>query len=411
MTRETHIRHVLEWLHPVLLIQAVCPLMYAFYKERVDGYILPLYLIAFLLVICSFASRAAARRVKTMGLYLGICLASAAAALGMAWVLGGRYLSVYLRIALMVEMVIGCVWLVWDAGSIRMRDKRKKKAHEENDISWTDTEVILERPLRVGIAWFAIVYLAGLLNFCPILCDLALGFGTAYLLLVLVYWQLDATESFLEGRSGISNVPKKKIRTMRMGMLLVMMAGFLLTVLPALLSGRGRIYRDLRFQEFTAPVMMDMPMELSEEMQGEAVDWSEFLSEEEFYREPPWWLHYVEEAVGALFAVALAGVVLKGIVGYFRDFRGAPEENGDIAQALDEDVAVKLAGQKRRNPFAPLTDREKIRRAYRRAIRKYRKDSPSSYETPSEIEANADFPEGFDENKLHVEYEQARYAK
>ena len=411
MRTETRIRHTLEWLHPVLLIQAVCPLMYAFYKERVDAYVLPLYLLAFALVICSAASRIAARRVRTMWLYLLICALSAAATLTLVWVLGGRLLSGALRIALVVEMVIGCIWLIWDSGSIRMRDKRRQKAHEENDISWTDTEVILERPLRVGIAWFAIVYLAGLLNYCPVLCDLALGFGAAYLLIVFVYWQIDATEAFLEKTSGISNVPKRKIRTMRMGMLLIAMVLFLLAVCPALLTGKGRMYRDLRFREFTAPVAMDFPMEMPEEMQGEAIDWSELISEEDLYREPPWWLKYVEEAIAAVFAVVMVWIILRGIAGYFRDFRGAPEENGDVAESLDEDTSVKLSGEVRRNPFAPLTQREKVRRAYRRAIRRFRKDRPSLHETPSEIEARAVFPEGFDVAGLHSEYEEARYAK
>lgn len=54
---------------------------------------------------------------------------------------------------------------------------------------------------------------------------------------------------------------------------------------------------------------------------------------------------------------------------------------------------------------------QRIRRKYRKTIRKHRKDRPAPYESPAEIEALAGLEQDEQMQKLHVQYETVRYGK
>ena len=80
----------------------------------------------------------------------------------------------------------------------------------------------------------------------------------------------------------------------------------------------------------------------------------------------------------------------------------------DKIESLQEEEAERLPVQKVND--VPKEEM-KIRRVYRKFIRKHRKERPAVYETPREIELAAgvaDTPEG---QKLHEEYELARYGR
>ena len=89
------------------------------------------------------------------------------------------------------------------------------------------------------------------------------------------------------------------------------------------------------------------------------------------------------------------------------------EENGDLVFSLDTDEAAGIrpaAGKK--GGGRALSEREKIRRNYRKTIRKYRGRGqlPLGVETPSQIEEETPFPDGFDVASLHETYITARYS-
>lgn len=57
------------------------------------------------------------------------------------------------------------------------------------------------------------------------------------------------------------------------------------------------------------------------------------------------------------------------------------------------------------------SEAQRIRRKYRKIIRKHRKDRPAPYESPIEIEVLAGLGEDEQMQKLHVQYEIVRYGK
>ena len=76
-------------------------------------------------------------------------------------------------------------------------------------------------------------------------------------------------------------------------------------------------------------------------------------------------------------------------------------------QDTSEDIRkIKISADRRR-----LSERERIRKKYRRTIRRHRKDRPAVYESPVEIEENAGIAGTEEGVALHMQYELARYGR
>ena len=56
-----------------------------------------------------------------------------------------------LKILFSVELIAGCLWLIFAFARVRMREKGRKKALEENDISWREFGVALEHSPDFGV--------------------------------------------------------------------------------------------------------------------------------------------------------------------------------------------------------------------------------------------------------------------
>ena len=100
----------------------------------------------------------------------------------------------------------------------------------------------------------------------------------------------------------------------------------------------------------------------------------------------------------------LVRIILLSLKNSAARFKEGFAENGDVIVSLDsEDHAQRI---RIRTPFSgEVTPRDKIRREYRKQVRRRRKEKPQPYETPAEIEQAA----GIDDPALHTRYEQARY--
>ena len=75
----------------------------------------------------------------------------------------------------------------------------------------------------------------------------------------------------------------------------------------------------------------------------------------------------------------------------------------------ENDRMARIA-QRAADLLPPRTEKERIRRKYRRTIRRARQEAPMQFETPAEIERGADLSSLPDPEAFHTEYERARYA-
>jgi hypothetical protein len=89
-------------------------------------------------------------------------------------------------------------------------------------------------------------------------------------------------------------------------------------------------------------------------------------------------------------------------------FAKATEEEEDVVESLDsvEEDEEFFTGKR----TWKRTEEDKVRRLYRKFIRKHRKELPAIYETPTEIELAAGVADTEEGKAIHEKYEQARYG-
>jgi hypothetical protein len=116
--------------------------------------------------------------------------------------------------------------------------------------------------------------------------------------------------------------------------------------------------------------------------------------------------------IGCVCILVFVYAVVKTIKQIFKDFRNTLDENGDLIEEIEDDEAsYKEDFVRIRKGSEEDSEAWKIRRRYKKTIKKHRKDLPSPYESPVEIEENAGLKEDEEMKSLHGMYEAVRYGK
>ena len=417
---EKTISHILEIVHPVLLIALAGPVFYTLWETRVDGWVLPMYLAGFFLMPLSAIARIAVRKVHSMWAFLLI-----SGAVFVVTVVAGSFLplSGTPKWIVLVELVLGGLWITVSAIRLRIRENLRERAKQINDITWKENSILTEKPNPVFAVFFVAAYLVGLLTACSPTCNIALASGVVYLLGALAYRSFEVAGDYLQETQNLANVPEVKICLIRRQMLAAILGVLVALSAVGFLTAGARTYRDLRKWEWEPVAVSEDPMEYGDQSaaQDPMIEIADELREQAEVVETPAWLKFLERVAMAVVLVGVAAAFVRGIwrslLGAAKDFEDIPEENGDVAKRLDdvsEDLALSdsaLARLRRALSGRQLTEKEQVRQEYRRAIRKFRKTAPERSATPSEIERGTAFPEGFDAAGLHERYEQARYGR
>ena len=407
------VKTILLCVHPVLLYASLCPAGYMFLQDREDRYVVPLWLGGAVLLLVSFTCRIAVRSCRHLGTYLLETGLSFACTMMLANVYQDHFLPDLLGIAYMIVTGTACFLISFECVAIRLREAGRKKAIEENDVTWSEQEHMLEKPRPVFVLLFVIIYLAGAFYAgCPAACDLAMISAALYLLLAVAFEGLYETDRYLDGTRDVKNVPVGKIRSMRRGMLLLVVMALTAVSLLSILLGRERIYHDARGWYSMRSLRTEWDWEEMPDMgEFEFMEngvWEEFGPHEP--REVPPWVNTLGEIVGALCGLLFFTMIMRTIYEHFLAFREGFEENGDVADPLDEPDEVFRLEKEKKLPLVGGTERDRIRRQYIRTIRRYRKERVLDPETPAQIEGKAQFPENLDTEELHRTYEEARYS-
>lgn len=427
--REQTTAFILEILHPVLLAALAGPICYCVCEDRVSSWIFPMYLLGMWLLPLSAAARTAERKIHNLFVFLAVCAAvfagTFAAGNAMAeriFALSGAEAAVT-RLPLFIyraQMAACGFWILLSSVQIRLRENRRARARLENDMSWQERSILAQKPGAACLLLFLLAYLDGLFNACPPMCDIAAGSGVLYLVLLLIYRSIDVLRAFILETQSLSNVPVRKITGIRYRFLGALSSALCLIAAAAFLTAGMRTYRDLRKWELKGE---RIEVSAQEEFGDVPVDFKVY--DVEFglgiaeHSDPPAWLTALEGAAQLVLPIALALFLVRSMVrsvtAAAKDFNEIQEENGDIAVRLDtgseESRNLRARGESLFARRQPLSEREKVRREYRRAIMKYRGDVPRRSETPSQIEDAAQFPQDFDIKGLHEKYERARYGE
>lgn len=433
-----------ELISPALALCPVLPALYMTSDGRLDEMMIGMYLASFVILLPMAVVRYASKRVRHFPSYAGICLLSLAMAGILAWA-AGRFLpweraaraaaaaseafkaasdnSVYQgagegkALAEVIALPVFIASAVIESGlvmytmfQVRMNESRRLRAVRENDLNWKSGVFLYEKPVIVHLIWFAVLYIASLLFACPVMSNIAAGSFLVYAVIYGLYRHLDETEGYLKRLSYVVNMPEKRIRTIGTGILLILLAVMAAAgAVSGLSTRRLRHYADVRRWESSYKVPEFEIPEPEEPMLG-AEYFGDITGEPVVYEE--WKYAWLTDLIAQILLIAVIGFAIfmmyKNLRRVFDEFRDRDEENGDTAVTLENgDVSERIFRRRRRS--VPDTPAERVRREYRRTIRKARKDIPGAYETPEEIEREAGLFGTEAMRDLHERYEEARY--
>lgn len=404
------IRRSSGWIHAVLVMALLIPFLCALGTKRDEltgtGLYLKCLVIAFPIILTDLAID----KCRHMISYLMICIMTFGATAALGWGIALSFDRIFFRWGYFVILLIETFLVICDRLAGRLHKKEKKEITiGEVDPYWQPAHDILKEPSFAMLIYFGVIYFAALNVNSPAVCNAALASAVIYALVTFLHQYVVKTENYLLLNKRTCNLPSKRIYGIGGGMLALFLMILLVMTLPALFTARYRQYRDLR--EWKPKIEIQPEVEQPPDNQTVVTGEDPMAALIEQYgdpKDPPQWLTALGYAVEAAVILGILYAVFKKIRATFQDFRETNDENGDIVEELKETDS----GQKIRKTVnrRGMTERERIRRQYRKVIRRNRKDRPAVHETPTEIETYAGIAGSEEGKKLHRQYEWARYS-
>lgn len=405
----------MEYLHATLFFAMLMPLICAAVEWSDSAGTGALYLKCLLILVPIIVTERAAKRVRSVILYMGISVLLLAGVGGVSGLIalltggGGRFGGY--EICYCIVMLLETFFVI-----VKRFADRVRAAKWEREESLAAKRIsFLEHPTLSLVWYFVVFYLIGLCLRAKLLCDIAFYSAIVYTFLALFYEYFGVTRAYLEMNRRTRGIPRRRLYGVGLSMLLVFSALLLIGMMPAVFLAGHRPYTDIR--EWFAnvhfvPYEYESAPEFQEPSAGGA-DWTELLNDGEPASEPSKVVNVIMGAIGAVCLLAFAYGVILMIRQVLRDFRNSRDENGDIVEEIEDDPIARqreiIFGKKGRR--GAKSEAERIRQKYRRTIRKHRKERPAPHESPAEIEEYAGLGNDEQMQQLHREYEKARYGK
>lgn len=395
------VKAVLEWLHVSLLVAIFVPALYTTQKFRIEEMLFALFFASFLLFVPVLILRTAAHMCKKNFSYMVVFVLTLVVMYKLAPIVGAEYLYLnvrrfYLVMMLILTAVTGVLFFC-----VRIQNVRRLRSVQMRDAKWRDELLLPEKPRLVFASWFVAIYILAQMTACRKVCNIALFSGIVYMVIAVIYIYLEKQEEYLklnEKTCGVKNIPVRRMGSIGRQFLLINLLLIMLAMIPALISMNGRSYIDMR--NWTNPykeVKVIYPVDTTE--------YKDMVLEERetlLTRLMDLMVRAFVPVLATATIILLGYVIMQGL----DSFQGEPEPETDRIEALNEDE--KLSGRKSER----LRRREdhRIRKAYRKFIRKHREDIPNVFETPHEIEVAAGVAHMAQAQQLHEAYERVRYA-
>ena len=404
------VKKTVEYVHTVLILALILPALYSLGAEQPDLIGSGLYAKSLIIVLPIIATDFAVKQCKGLLSYLIVSAMIFAATSALGWTVAASLRQSPIFWVYIIVIMAETIFLIFNRMVERLHRKQDQEASKGEDPSWRPYFEGLRSPSFYVLIYFGVIYMIAVNLNNPAVCNAALFSAAVYTLITLLYQYICETETYLSLNKRTCNIPSKRIYGIGTGMLAIFLLLFIIVMLPALFTISNRHYRDLR--QSLARIEFDYTELLSEnDMIYPGKDPMEsFFGEYGEQKPTPAWLITLSYVIEVVTIILLVTVLIKFIYNTFHAFREAADENGDIVEELEETpkeaVNIKKAPVSRRK----LSERERIRREYRRYIRRYRKDQPACYESPIEIERNAGIAESEEGKEHHRKYELARYG-
>lgn len=405
----------MEYLHASLFFAMFVPLLYAAAQWSDPAGTVVLYLKCLLVVVPVIVTERAAKAVKSVLVYLIICILLLAGMGGIAVLAAywpgekGRFGSCeicYCAVMLAETFIIAVK---------RFADRVSAAAWEREEPLAAKRISFLDYPTFSLVWYFVVFYLLGICLNAKLLCDIAFFSAIMYTFLALVYEYFGATGAYLELNKRTRGIPRRRLYGVSFSMLLAFGALLFVGMLPAVFMAGQRQYTDVR-KWFEGVEFVPYEYESAPEFRQPAAggeDWMALLRDGEPAPEPSKLIIALSQATGVVSMLVFLYAVFRIIRQVLRDFRNSRDENGDIIEEIRDDPVLRQREDilNKRGRRGAESEAERIRRRYRRTIRKHRKERPAPYESPAEIEAYAGLENDEQMQQLHRDYEEVRYGK
>lgn len=404
----------IEYFHATLIFAVLIPLVCAVCFTSDPAGTTIFYLKCLLIAIPILLTDYAIRHIRSLFLYVFFCIVVLAmmggVVLGFLYIAkrgggGGLYQMCY-SIGILVETIAVAV--------MRFCDRIKAARREREDPLAPEEPGFLNLPALSRVWFFVVLYLIEICVTAKALCDITFFSAILYTFLALVYEYAGAAENYLSLNKRTKGISRRRIYGIGFSMLCVFALILFLGMLPAIFLAGQRQYTDIRewFKDLgPIPLEYDPVMDFQAPISG-GRDMMELLDLDGPPPEPSKLATAVLYALGFVCMIAFAYGMFLMIRQVFRDFRDGHDENGDLIEALEPEKTIGKEEFFQKMGWRGVeNEAQRIRRKYKKTIRKHRKDRPAPYESPAEIEALAGLEQDEQMQKLHVQYEIVRYGK
>ena len=410
-------KKITKWLHAILVLMVIPPLLYAMGEEQNHQVEITMYLNSLIIAIPVIGMDFIAEKVKYIWQYV-----SGAAALfiltgGVAYTLG--MISHYdaTKQGYVVIILLETILLITEKFLFRLNKKHEaENAFRSGKYAFYTKYHFLSKPDFLCLCYFFVLYLVAQKFGSAIVCNEMLINGVIYSICFFVFRFVDGTDHFFQLNEKVASFPKKRI----LGISKRMMGGFLLCILiaalPTLFTLDRRQYANVRQWIAQRPADMNDPIVQDETPpqeteEGEVEQQTEVDEEKQEIKEMPWLMKKIFGLIGLAIVGIFAVIFFKGMRRSSKEFReNLDEENGDIVEEIQPEQKKEKRVIKKLSATKVEGEKEKIRREYRNMIRMYRQDEIQNYETPHEIETEAGIVDEEKMRELHIKYEKARYG-
>ncbi|MDE5825382.1 MAG: hypothetical protein K2H91_11970 [Lachnospiraceae bacterium] len=403
-----------EYLHATLLFAMFVPLVYAVTEWSDPAGTGVLYLKCLLVAVPIIVTERAAKQVKSVILYFMI------SALLLAGVGGITRLIVFLtgeRGAYKGYEICYCAVMLAETLFMiikRFADRVKAAKWRREEPLAAKLVSFLDKPTLSLLWYFVVFYLLGFCLNAKLLCDIAFYSVIVYTFLALLYEYFGTTKAYLEMNKRTKGIPRRRLYGVSFSMFLIFSLFLLVGMMPGVLLAGQRQYTDIReWLDDMKPIPLEFESDAGfQQPAAGGADWMELLNDGEPAPEPSKVVNAIFWAIGITCVLAFLYGIIQIIRQVLQDFRNSRDENGDRIEEIKDDQILQrkedILDKKGRR--GAESEAERIRRRYRKTIRKHRKDRPALYESPAEIEECAGLKNDEQMQQLHREYEQVRYG-
>ena len=415
MQRMKSVRNLMVWIHVVLMAAG----FYALGAD-VQGLSRKEALLfsggALLLMVPLGISWVMIRKVSSLGLFLA---GGAFVSLILFYVAEILYRGNHPRSAALITGILSIIVFVI-RGYVRIKKGRLRKAAQDMPTGaealkepeiW-EIPTILDEPSPLHWLWFVAEYITGVVTRQPFFWHTVyyLFFADVFVCFFCSY--TGGLEGFILEHRRIANLPVEDMKKAGKLICSVFLIFLFLLVVPS------AIYRkDPLAESFAAykPEVKGISGEKPEEemlQPAAGMDLSGILSAKEG-KTIPEWLEVLFQVLMYLTLLVVALAVLRGV---YRAVQNAGEafslnEEDEVLFLHQSRTGNEKLERRREKKEGFLSPNRKIRRYYKKTIRKSITGLPQGSETPQELEKKAGFAETTENRRLHSKYEKARYSR